>query len=69
MLRPPYAQVASRLLLPASALFEAALSVASLALSNGGVEVGSMLTHAAIIAPCTLPLADGGALTCLIDTR
>ena len=62
-------QVMSRLLLPASALFEAALSVASLGVNQGGGEGSSMLTQAAIVAPCMLPLEKSSALICSADIR
>ena len=68
-LNMPYMQVASRLLLPASAMFEAALSTASLGMSHGGGESSPMLTHAAIIAPCMLPIEKTGMLSCSADVR
>ena len=64
-----YLQVASRLLLPASAMFEAALSAASLGMSQDGGESSPMLTHAAITAPCMLPTEKTDMLTCSADVR
>lgn len=62
-------QVASRLLLPASAMFEAAFSIASLGMSHSGREPSPILTHAAIIAPCMLPVEKSDVLTCSADVR
>ena len=65
-----YMQVAGNAILPAAALFEAALAAAATAiLQHTRAIAGPMLVEAGIAAPCQLPVGNGSVLACFVDLR
>jgi len=65
-----YMQVAGNAVLPAAALFEAALAAAASAVSqHTRPSAGPVLVEAGIAAPCQLPVGVGSVLACFVDLR